>query len=139
MIHGIDVWLARAGRIFRTILDRLAGPVGIPHEIGEWLVRKAGPQGARAAGFANMRKGNYKTAAAAFADAERLLVEKEGTPADIAQMIEFQAWCLGKLGQKSQALKLYEQAMRFEEQAQSPPERISKLRAQIDWARDSSQ
>jgi len=102
-----------------------------------WLLNIAGPGGALTAGYQNLKKGRYETAAEAFADAELLLRKRNEPDSKIAEAVALRAWCYVKLGRASEAVPLYEQAIALEG-AVAAPERIDQLREQLAWARSET-
>jgi tetratricopeptide (TPR) repeat protein len=111
---------------------------GLRSRLEQWLLRRAGTRGALTAGVDNINKGNYATAAQAFADAERLYMEQGASSHRLAEAIAYRAWCYTKLNRAIEAIPLYEHALELETQSQAKPDRIAQLREQLDWAKAKS-
>ncbi len=111
---------------------------GLLGRLEPWLLQRAGTRGALTAGFDNIKKENYATAAQAFADAERLYKDQDAPANRVAEAIAYRAWCYTKLNRAIEAIPLYEQALDLETQHHAKPGRIAQLREQLDWAKAKS-
>jgi tetratricopeptide (TPR) repeat protein len=90
------------------------------------------------AGLGNMRKGNFAVAAEAFADAERLYVERLGpSHPRVAEAVAYRAWCYAKSNRLEDAIPLFERAIQLELKREDVAgERLRQLIQQLAWARD---
>jgi hypothetical protein len=86
--------------------------IGALVSLSDWMLDKAGGNGAYSAGLSYVDLGRLDAAEVAFGDAQRWYERHLGpTHSYVGQAAEYRAWCCAKLGRDVEAAALYEKAL----------------------------